>query len=211
MGSRNSDAKIWASSQTRKLNSTLSKHAHKSQKGFIGGQDFIENVVDLDLLARAFSYGFQRRDSRDLFRAIMDFLDVKAAFPSLAWEYLWAILEALGVPIGFRSFFQALYVGVRAVVRFRGSIIDFGFIDNGVNQGCPASAFLFALAINPVLEQLALLIESPNYGKLGACADDIGFVVRDLSVLDPIHDLFRRLRTITGLVLGAAKCVIVPG
>ena len=108
LGSRNSDAKICASSLTRKLNSTLSRHAQRSQKGFIDGRDFIENVVALDLLARAFSYGFQRGDFRDLLRAILVFLDIKAAFPSLAWAFLWAVLEALGVPIGYRSFFPVL-------------------------------------------------------------------------------------------------------
>ena len=161
----------------------LPKNANKSQKGFISGRDFTENVIHLDLLARAFTYGFQRADFRDLFRAILVFLDIKAAFPSLSWTYLWAILKALGVPVGYRSFFQALYVGVTAFVRFRRVIISFGEISTGVNQGCPASAFLFALAINPVLDMMTRVIETPGYGQVCACADDIGFCIRDIGLL----------------------------
>ena len=141
---------------------------------------------------------------------ILLFLDIKAAFPSLAWAYLWAILEALGMPIGYRSFFRSLYVGVRAWVRFRGSVIEFGWINNGVNQGCPASAFLFAVAINQILDMIVDLIGSPSAGLACACADDIGLCLRDLGLLVPLSAIFEDTRNVTGLILGVPKCIIVP-
>ena len=42
------------------------------------------------------------------------------------------------------------------------------------------------------------------------CADDVGLCLRDLTYLDKVSDIFMRTRGVTGLVLGAAKCVIVP-
>eukprot|EP00973_Karenia_brevis_P062915 8745603-Karenia_brevis.AAC.1 len=74
-------------------------------------------------------------------RTILLFLDIAAAFPSVAWDYLWRILSACGLPAGLLQFFKALYQAVVGEIHLRGSSVYFGTVESGVVQGCPASAF----------------------------------------------------------------------
>eukprot|EP00973_Karenia_brevis_P071573 9944974-Karenia_brevis.AAC.1 len=53
---------------------------------------------------------------------------------------------------------MALYSNVVAYVTLRGRVSFMGLIRAGVNQGCPASAALFLVAINPILIGLEQLM-----------------------------------------------------
>eukprot|EP00973_Karenia_brevis_P078882 10947698-Karenia_brevis.AAC.1 len=111
------------------------------------------------------------------------FLDIAAAFPSPSWEFLWRVLTVLGMPKGLFQVMQALYVGVNAWIRVRAFTFLMGPLWSGVNQGCPASAVLFVMAIDPTLRLLKAQIEDRSKGVFRACADDVGGMINDLAHL----------------------------
>eukprot|EP00973_Karenia_brevis_P082226 11399511-Karenia_brevis.AAC.1 len=77
----------------------LAKNICPIQRGFCRGRDFVENVVELDAQGRAYSLQAQVDGGDDLFRPFLLFLDIAAAFPSVSWQYLWAVLKAYGMPM----------------------------------------------------------------------------------------------------------------
>eukprot|EP00973_Karenia_brevis_P019729 2705321-Karenia_brevis.AAC.1 len=87
-------------------------------------------------MSRALPLGFQLPNSVGVIpgnkRTILLFLDIAAAFPSVAWDYLWRILAACGLPVGLQQFFKALYQAVVGEIHLRGSSVYFGTIGSGV-------------------------------------------------------------------------------
>ena len=80
----------------------------------------------------------------------------------------------------------------------------------GVLQGCPLSASLFVVAIDPLLLMFEKHLHDPLLGTVRACGDDIGATVRGPGVLLILHGLFERMRKASGLTLKPAKCVLIP-
>ena len=71
--------------------------------------------------------------------------DIKAAFPSVAHDWLFLVLEASGADFLFMNFVKALYDHVRVFVNVDGSL-NYAFnAKSGVLTGCPLSASLFVL------------------------------------------------------------------
>eukprot|EP00973_Karenia_brevis_P047767 6631081-Karenia_brevis.AAC.1 len=94
------------------------------------------------------------------------------------------------MPSGLFQVFQSLYIGVNAWIRVRAFTFSMGPIWSGVNQGCPASAVLFVMAIDPTLRLLKAQIEGRSKGVFRACADDVGGVISDLGHLLLASDIF---------------------
>ena len=69
--------------------------------------------------------------------------------------------------------------------------LDFAFFArSGVLQGCPLSASLFVIAINPFLVNFEKVLVNNSYGVLYACADDLGGALLRLSALNVIYPIF---------------------
>eukprot|EP00973_Karenia_brevis_P077337 10744853-Karenia_brevis.AAC.1 len=81
---------------------------------------------------------------------------------------------------------------------------------SGVNQGCPASAVLFVMAIDPTLRLLKAHVEDRSKGVFRACADDVAGMISDLGHLPLVADIFGLTGRATALELNVSKCVIVP-
>eukprot|EP00969_Alexandrium_andersonii_P150972 6675717-Alexandrium_andersonii.AAC.1 len=79
------------------LSAMNSKHISSIQRGFVRGRQPLQNVVDLDYFAHAYALDALEQNKRP----IMLFLDVAAAFPSLAHDWIIMVLMQLGAPAGF--------------------------------------------------------------------------------------------------------------
>ena len=102
----------------------------------------------------------------------MAFWDIAAAFPSVAWQFLFAVLHKTVNCVAFRNV-------VRGVYRLAGVWSEDGqlafMILRGVLQGCPLSGLLFALAMDPCIRLFGRKVPEPR-GFLRVCADDIAAV-----------------------------------
>jgi len=90
------------------------------------------------------------------------------------------ILRLLGVPVGFLSVVETIYLLSAAFFRTAGVFSTLLLYYLGaVLQGCPLSALLFLFSIDPFLEALAAVIPKQK-GMIRACADDISVTISDL-------------------------------
>ena len=108
----NTDNRILASSLRLRSEPIFNAWISGAQRGFLRGRSMIANIMDVDFVARIASFMHSMP-------ALASF-DFKAAFPSVSHEYMWAMLELIGVPARAIHAYKCLYVDNRQVVCFRG-------------------------------------------------------------------------------------------
>ena len=115
-------------------------------------------------------------------------IGIKAAFPSVAWDWLWYVLDLMDCPEWLVCAVKALYIDSSAQLAaggLRGVTIS---ISSGIKQGCPMSGSLWRIVFDPIIRALVELVK--EVGSLSAFADDIGVsvggIIRALLVLVPI-------------------------
>ena len=222
---KNSDNETLASVVNFSIRSVMSQGANSLQRGFVQGRDFTQNVVDLDVAGRIASNslfgdvvgpsGVSPSDSDFVEKAIaiIDrmplyiFLDIAAAFPSLAHKSLFIVLHALRPPRWFLNFVKFVYTDNFAVNHMG----QFKFwILVGILQGCGLSGSLFALAFDPFLSAIDESVDLRNFGHTRACADDAGSALKALGHLKRIAILFGWASECASLCLDLFKTILIP-
>ena len=135
------------------------------------------------------------------------FLDIAAAFPSLAHKFLFIVLHALRPPAWFLNFVKILYTDNFAVNH---SGQHKFWILAGILQGCGLSGSLFALSFDPFLSAIEQSIDNRNFGQTRACADDVGSALKALGHLKRIAIVFGWAAECASLCLNLLKTILVP-
>lgn len=71
------------------------------------------------------------------------------------------------LPQWFHNFIKSIYYQAGAYANINGSLVLLSHFASGVLQGCPASAFLFNLALDPFLAEITTYLEIKMLGLLG--------------------------------------------
>ena len=199
---KNADNKILASAINAPIAARVGEVAHASQTGFIRGRNFLSNVVLADSYSRAASL------ERLPVPACTVAYDIKVAFPSLSHSFLFAVLRSSGAPAGYQQILLCLYTDCQVFIfgsSFSGPVFT---VHSGVLQGCPMSATLFVIAIQP---HLSLTNSKLLRGELVcACADDVLTVLRTAASLIWVYYCFRFLARVSGLVIEPTKLHFIP-
>ena len=113
---------------------------------------------------------------------ILAFYDFAAAFPSIAHAWIFLALEARRFPAWFVNAMKGIYHKAAAYANSGGELTFLFEFLSGVLQGCPASAFLFNISLDPFLEAMDNTFRTCRRAAVvtRACADDIGQALRTL-------------------------------
>ena len=103
-------------------------------------------------------------------------------------DFVICILEANGPCVEGGS--DHLYKNNGAYSTMTGQLVFLFWYLSGVIQGCPGSAFLFDVALDPFLAAFEKILELAGRGILRACADDIGVAVKSLSAFKYMFPIF---------------------
>ena len=176
---------------------------HIAQK-CISGRNLIDNVILLDTLMHFLAIADPNLAACLLF-------DFSSAFPSLSHEFLWECLSLLGFDIRFIDGMKKLYRNNQHFIKIAGQTFCGPNILAGVRQGCPLSMILFAICIDVLLRKLQDIVDRREDQGLGAFADDIGIVIRNICVsLPEIASIFKLFASMSGLHLNHSKCIVIP-
>lgn len=118
-------------------------------------------------------------------------------------------LYAIKALIGFINSVISIYSENNAYTRSPGGFEFLFKVFSGVLQGCPLSGALFNVGIDPLLWCFSRTIVQPGFGKVFACADDIGAALKSLQHLIPCAKLFAMFKKVSGLILKPSKCVMI--
>ena len=132
---------------------------------------------------------------------VLAFYDFAAAFPSVAHKWILAVLRARSFPTWFIAFVECLYFRNTAYTPHNGTLLFCFIFQSGVLQGCPASAFLFNLSLDPFLcaFEKALGCGSSKRGLMRCCADDIGAALSRLEYVSRLEPVFKSAEILAGL------------
>lgn len=152
------------------IKATLEKVAeitvHPAQRGFMPGRGMLDNVFE------ALAPMHVARLLEASAPAIVLF-DIRSAFPSVAWQWIWKVTRAVSAPAWLITAVQLLYEGSYSDVVFAGEVSEHGFpIRRGILQGCLASGSLWAILFDPIVRALMAAHPEPR-GSLTAFADDL--------------------------------------
>lgn len=139
---------------------------HPAQRGFMPGRGMLENVFEGLAPMHVVPCTVGSLPAVVLF-------DIKAAFPSVSWQWIWRVLRAISAPPRLIVAVRLIYEGSYSEIVFGRELTDYGFpVRRGSLQGCPVSGSLLAILFDPVVRALAAAHPEPM-GSLTAFVDDL--------------------------------------
>jgi len=211
---KNTDNKIIVATNVKSLEPQYKQITHRCQNGFVGGRNFLNNLLDLDSAGRIYSMKYHsecsNRNPSNI--PVLPTYDFEAAFPHVKQAWVWKVLKHRRLPDDYIHLFQGIYHMASGVVRHNNAFITILLYLSGVLQGCPGSAFLFNNALDPFLALMEARLREGNVvkGIVRGCADDIGACLSRLKHLNILAPIFDSASSLAGLNLKASKCVLVP-
>lgn len=202
----NLDTKILAKILATRLNKIIGNLIHRDQVGFMPNRQAGDNVRRAVLLAHI-------AKTRRIPSCFLS-LDIRKAFDSVSWTYLYHTLQKWGFGPHFIKWIAALYNSPQAYIKYAGYKSDPFKIERGTRQGCPLSPLLFALLIKPLAQFIRLNptitgIELGGYNhKLCMFADDILLFLSSPQISGPnLLPILNTFANISGLIINPKKCL----
>ncbi len=136
--------KLYAKVLSRRLEKFMNRLVHHDQTGFIKSRSALDNLRRLYHIINSIN-------SLSSPCAVLS-LDAIKAFDQLEWNYLWAVLQHLGLGSSFINMIKILYANPAATVPTGVVCSNPFFMHRGTRQGCPLSPLLFALCMEPLAQ-----------------------------------------------------------
>ena len=111
-------------------------------------------MLDLDTVSRLAAL-------RPELLPVLVLFDFANAFPSVFHAWVFAVLNFVQAPLGFRNLVKGLYHNNVAYIKTESGFTKLFIILSGVLQGCPLSGSLFTMAIDPFFRQTYNSIDIP--------------------------------------------------
>ena len=202
----NVDYKILAKVLSKRLSSALPDCVHQDQTCAIPGRSIQDN---LNLFRDVVDFA----NEHDVEAAIVSY-DQAKAFDRVSHEYLFNVLRAFGFNENFVSWVALLYRDVSSSVIVNGFISSAFSVMRSIRQGCPLSALLYVLCIEPLAIAIRqdprirglTLPGSRERVRLALYADDTNSFIGNVCEIDATLEWFQVYSRASGAKLNENKC-----
>ena len=148
----------------------------------------------------------------DQLNGILMALDFKNAFNSVELSFVYKVLRHFNFGESFISWVQLLHSRPELAIINNGYTSQWFQPTRGLQQGCPASALLFALVVEilaiklrKTLEVKGIEVSGRNF-KISQYCDDMTLFVADAQSADKALQIVREFGVFSGLELNIDKC-----
>ena len=204
-----SDVKLYAKILSRRLEQYMNKLVHQDQTGFIKSRSASDNIRRL---LHIIYFADQLESPCGVFS-----LDAMKAFDRLEWQYLWAVLEKMGLGSQFISMAKILYSNPSAIILTGQNSSPSFSLARGTRQGCPLSPLLFALSLEPLAHAIrqttacSPIIVKDTHHYISLYADDILLFVDNPTYSIPnLLTVFNKFGEISGYKINWSKSSFLP-
>ena len=137
-------------------------------------------------------------------------IDFSKAFDKIDRNYLYELLSALNFDNTTIRAIKVMYTSNIALIEINGHLSTPLSINRGVKQGCPLSALLFILGVEPLLKEIEECeqVKSFSERKTIAYADDITCCIKVKS-LETLFDVLKDFCDQTSLEINIEKSVVL--
>ena len=199
----NTDYKILAKVLAKRLEVILPLIIDDDQTGYIKSRYIGQNIRTIeDIISFTETYQLP---------GIILSVDFAKAFDTLNWHFIDVALQKFNIGTNMRKWISVMYHNIESAVINNGTITPWFYLERGVRQGCPMSAFLFIISV----ELLALKIrQDPNISgikikdgevKISQLADDTTCFISDINSLKSVIEVFHSFYNCAGLQLNKSK------
>lgn len=186
----NFDCKLFSKILARRMSLFLEGLIHPDQACAVPGRKITDSLV---LIRDTICYARDRN-----IRLVVLNLDFEKAFDRVSHQYLFQVLQKMGFPERFIAWVGMLYRDITSKFVVNGHLTKAVNINCGVRQGCPLSALLYVICIEPLAQilrrdQRINGVAVPGSGGLVTkCVlymDDINILCTDLLSVNRTLDL----------------------
>ena len=142
----NLDCKLFSKLLASRLSTVLEGVIHLDQTCAVPGRKITDSLV---LIRDTICYARDRN-----IRLVVLNLDFEKAFDRISHQYLFQVLQKVGLPERFVAWVGLLYRGISSKFVVNGHLTKAVHVNCGVRQGCPLSALLYVLCIEPLAQIL---------------------------------------------------------
>ena len=205
----NTDIKLYAKVLARRLESVLPALVHPDQTGSV------KNRLSSDNIRRLLHIIYETPVIQSPCAVLS--VDAERAFDRLEWSYLWYTMNNMGFGSTFMNMLKILYKNPTAMV-LTGNLCSSQFpIGRGTRQGCPASALLFAISLEPlaqklrILEEIKPIIIRNTLHKISLYVDDLLVYMDEVYITLPaVLNILKIFGEISGYKINMAKSSLLP-
>ena len=198
------ELKILAKTLAYRMSHVMGTIIHDTQKAFVPGRRLHDHIHLLKSLQHHISHSDES--------AYATFLDFSKAYDRVDWDFMFGCLTKANFGPIFISWIKLLYHNPMVTILHNGHQTRPVYPNRGVKQGCPLSALLFVLTIEPLgsllRSQPELGIHIPTFAAFYAAlfADDVLLFSQNYtSVLQQLN-LVQIYCNGSGARLNRAKC-----
>nr|BAD04856.1 reverse transcriptase [Takifugu rubripes] len=186
----NVDCKLFSRLLATRMSTFLEEVIDPDQACAIPGRKITDSLV---LIRDTICYARDRN-----MRLVVLNLDFEKAFDRVSHQYLFQVLQKMGFPERFVAWVGLLYRDITSRILFNGHLTKAVDINCGVRQGCPLSALLYVICIEPLAQILRRDkringVQVPGSGGLETrCIlymDDVNVLCTDLLSVNRTLDL----------------------
>lgn len=202
----NLDCKLYSKLLAARMSLFLEELIHPDQACAVPGRKITDSLLLIrDTICLA-------RDRN--FRLVVLNLDFEKAFDRVSHQYLFQVLKTMGFPKRFIDWVALLYRDITSKFIVNGQLTKAVNINCGIRQGCPLSALLYIICIEPLAQILRrdkqiTGIHIPGSGGLQTkCIlymDDINLLCTDLLSVNRTLDLTDWFGQASGSKLNVSK------
>lgn len=202
----NFDCKLFSKILASRMSLFLEELIHPDQACAVPGRKITDSLV---LIRDTICYARDRN-----IRLVVLNLDFEKAFDRVSHQYLFQVLQKMGFPRRFIAWVGLLYRGITSKFIVNGHLTKAVNMNCGVRQGCPLSALLFIICIEPLAQilrrdQWIKGLRAPGSGGLTAKCflymDDINILCTDLLSVNRTLDLTDWFGQASGSKLNRSK------
>ena len=137
-------------------------------------------------------------------------IDFNKAFDKVDRKYMLDMIERLPLDYQTKNIISRMYENTKAIVNIEGLFSVSFSTESGVRQGCPMSALIFILAIEPLLQRIqrSKLIKSSQVNKSIVFADDISLCI-NLHSIRTLIIILNKFANVSGLTVNITKSKVI--
>ena len=210
----NIDYKILAHIITNRIHVVLKNIINPEQTAYVKGRYIGQNIRQIEDII---NLGISKK-----INGIITFVDFEKAFDSIEWIFVKKTLEKFNFGQTIINWFEIIYTNPNIKIKNNGWFSDTIYPQRGLKQGCPLSAILFIISLEPLCEyirnnkeikgiNLAKLCNSniDCYTKSIQYADDIALTLNDENSLKQSITTLENFRKQAGLKINIKKTEII--
>ena len=137
-------------------------------------------------------------------------LDFTKAFDSVDRKFILAMLDYLSIDSNTIILIKTMYSDTCSIIEVHTEFSESFNISRGLRQGCPLSALLFNLVMEPLLQKIqdCKKLTSSHKQKTIAYADDISICLKNAS-LNKLLNILEKFQEVSGLSINYGKSEIL--